>query len=240
MKHTYKNNNDNNMSVLEHLIELRERIIIAFLIFMIITIICLIYAKQIAMILQQPAIGIKFLQLAPGEYFFVSIKIALYLGIMISSPFSIYQLMLFILPGLTQKETKYIIPTITASIVLFFIGIIFSYQILIPAALNFLINYGSDIIEPIWSFEEYFNFIILLLFSTGLIFQIPILQILLGSFHIIPKETMIKYWKYVAFISTIIAAILTPSTDPITQIFMTIAILLLYFSGIFILQILNK
>nr|YP_009393531.1 Sec-independent protein translocase component TatC [Bostrychia simpliciuscula]ARW62093.1 Sec-independent protein translocase component TatC [Bostrychia simpliciuscula] len=240
MKKTYKNNNEINMSVLEHLKELRERIFIAFSVFCIIAIICLVYAKKIAFILQQPASGIKFLQLAPGEYLFVSIKIALYLGITISSPFSIYQILLFVLPGLNEQETKYLIPTIIGSIILFFSGLLFSYYILVPAALNFLISYGSDIVEPVWSFEEYFNFVLLLLISTAIAFQIPILQIFLGLFGIISWQNMLKEWKYIAFIATILGAIITPSTDPVTQICMTSAILLLYFIGIFILKILNQ
>lgn len=240
MKKLYKNNDQTNMSIIEHLAELRGRLFIAFSLFCIITILCLIYIKDISYILQAPAFGIKFLQLAPGEYLFVSIKIALYTGFIFSSPFSIYQIMLFILPGLTNKETSYLIPALIASILLFFTGLFFSYKILVPAALNFLINYGSDIVEPIWSFEEYFNFILLLLFTTGISFQIPIIQILLGYFRILSSNDMLKYWKYVIFISTIISAIITPSTDPITQIFMTCAILILYLSGIFILKTLNK
>lgn len=240
MKKLYNNNNQTNMSIVEHLAELRGRLFTAFFLFCIITILCLIYVKDISSLLQQPAFGIKFLQLAPGEYLFVSIKIALYTGLICSSPFSIYQILLFILPGLTDKEASYIIPILISSIVLFFTGIFFSYKILVPAALNFLINYGSDIVEPIWSFEEYFNFILLLLFSTGISFQIPVIQVLLGYFNILSSNEMLKYWKYIIFISTILGAIITPSTDPITQLFMTLAILILYLSGIIMLKTLNK
>nr|QCI04779.1 Sec-independent protein translocase component TatC [Bornetia secundiflora] len=240
MKKIWHSNSKIEMSILEHLTELRERLFIAFLIFSMTTIICMTYIKSIATLLQEPAIGIKFLQLAPGEYLFVSIKIAVFLGIVLSSPFSIYQFILFILPGLTSQEAKYIIPMLLSSIILFFTGVVFSFKILIPSALSFLINYGSDIVEPIWSFEEYFNFVLLLLFSTGITFQIPIVQITLGLFNIYSSQNMLEYWKYIIFIATIIGAIVTPSTDPITQIFMTLTILLLYFSGIFILKTLHK
>nr|YP_009511470.1 Sec-independent protein translocase component TatC [Gracilariopsis mclachlanii]AXI97347.1 Sec-independent protein translocase component TatC [Gracilariopsis mclachlanii] len=233
-------NQNKQMSILEHLEELRQRIFSAFIIFIIITIICFIYMKNISYILQQPAIGIKFLQLAPGEYLFTSIKVAIYTGLLISSPFTIYQITLFILPGLTSKESSFIIPVLLSSIILFFTGILFAYIILVPAALNFLISYGNDIVEPIWSFEQYFNFILLLLFSTGVAFQIPIIQIILGILNIFSSQQMASYWKYITFISTIIAAILTPSTDPITQIVMSLAILFLYTSGILILKTLKK
>lgn len=228
------------MSISEHLEELRQRIFISLAIFLIFTIICFIYIKNISYILQQPAIGIKFLQLAPGEYFFASIKVATYTGFILSSPFTIYQIMLFILPGLTKREASFLVPTLISSIFLFFIGILFSYKILAPAALTFLIQYGAEIVEPIWSFEQYFNFILLLLFSTGVAFQIPIIQIVLGILELFSSKQMLAYWKYTIFISTIIGAILTPSTDPLTQICMSSAIILLYLGGILILKIINK
>lgn len=233
-------NSEAKMSILEHLDELRQRIFTAFVAFFLITIICFIYSKNLSYLLQKPAIGIKFLQLAPGEYFFASIKVSLYTGFILSSPFTIYQIMLFIIPGLTKKETLFLIPTLIGSIFLFFTGILFSYTILAPAALNFFTKYGSEIVEPIWSFEEYFNFILLLLFSTGIAFQIPVLQIILGVFNIFSSEKMLSYWKYIIFISTIIGAILTPSTDPITQIFTSLAIIFLYFIGIIVLKSIKK
>nr|YP_009398265.1 Sec-independent protein translocase component TatC [Thaumatella adunca]ARW67451.1 Sec-independent protein translocase component TatC [Thaumatella adunca] len=239
MKKIYNENQDKNMSIIEHLMELRQRLLITFFIFLIMSTICLIYTKQITFMLQKPALGIKFLQLAPGEYLFVSIKVAIYLGLIISSPFSVYQIIQFVLPGLTKEESQYIVPILTGSIILFFLGLIFSYKILIPITLKFLIQYGSEIVEPIWSFDEYFNFILLILFSTGISFQIPILQVLLGLANIITQEQMLYYWKYIAFISTVISAIITPSTDPITQLCMTITIIILYFIGIIILKLIK-
>nr|YP_009399726.1 Sec-independent protein translocase component TatC [Digenea simplex]ARW69545.1 Sec-independent protein translocase component TatC [Digenea simplex] len=236
MNNKYHNSTDSNMSILEHLIELRYRVFISLIIFSGVTIICLIYNKALTYILQKPALGIKFLQLAPGEYLFVSVKVAVYSAIIISSPFSLSQIILFILPGLTKEESRYVIPMIIGSVILFFSGILFSYQILIPITLNFLIQYGSDIIEPIWSFEEYFNFILLIVFSTGISFQIPVLQLILGLNNIIKWQKMLRYWKYAIFIATILSAVITPSTDPITQLLMTFIILLLYFSGIIALK----
>nr|YP_010485031.1 sec-independent protein translocase-like protein [Hypnea cervicornis]UVW80725.1 sec-independent protein translocase-like protein [Hypnea cervicornis] len=236
-----KNLKDNtNMSIFEHLEELREKVFKALIFFIIITIICLLYNKDISVILQEPAKGIKFLQLAPGEYFFSSIKISIYTGFILSSPFTIYQIMIFILPGLTKKESFFLIPTLVSSIILFFSGLIFAYNILAPAALKFLIEYGENIVEPIWSFEQYFNFMFLLLFSTGISFQIPIIQIILGTTNVLSSKQMLKYWKYIIFLSTILSAILTPSTDPLTQICMSIAIITLYLTGILILKSMNK
>nr|QCI04026.1 Sec-independent protein translocase component TatC [Antithamnionella ternifolia] len=233
-------NNQTEMPIVEHLEELREKFIISAIILISITTICFLEIKHIIYILQQPANGIKFLQLAPGEYLFSSIKVAIYTGLLISFPAIAYQLISFILPGLTRKEIKYILPLIISSITLFFTGIIFSYKVLVPAAIRFLINYGSDVIEPIWSLEEYFNFIILLLLTTGISFQVPVIQIILGLMNIISSKQMLKYWKYTIFIATIFGAIVTPSTDPITQIFISSAVLFLYLIGCIILKFLNK
>ena len=235
-----KLNNETEMPITEHLEELREKIFLSILIFVILTILCFYEIKTITYLLQEPAHGIKFLQLAPGEYLFSSIKVAMYTGLLLSTPLITYQLMSFILPGLTSKELSYILPLVISSLILFFFGIIFAYKILVPAAIQFLINYGADVIEPIWSLEEYFNFILLLLFSTGISFQIPIIQILLGLFNIFSSNQMIKSWKYIIFISTIFGAIITPSTDPLTQILISSAVFLLYLSGCIILKFLNK
>lgn len=241
-KNTAKNKQsyDIEMSIFEHIEELRYRAIKAIVFFIIITGIAFTHVKEISYILQQPATGIHFLQLGPGEYFFSSIKISSYTGLIISSPFIIYQIVLFILPGLTEKETKFFLPILLSSIFLFFIGIYFSYKLLIPAALHFFINYGSEIVEPFWSFEQYFDFILILLISTGLAFQIPIIQIIIGFFNIISAQQMLNSWKYIVLFSTVLSAIITPSTDPITQIFLSLAILMLYFGGVFILIILKK
>nr|YP_009398059.1 Sec-independent protein translocase component TatC [Gredgaria maugeana]ARW67245.1 Sec-independent protein translocase component TatC [Gredgaria maugeana] len=239
MKQTYKKDRDKYMPIIEHLSELRTRFFLSFIVFIIASVVCIVYTKDITSFLQKPAVGIKFLQLAPGEYLFVSVKLSVYSAIIITSPFSIYQLLQFILPGLTKKESSYLIPVMTSSIILFFIGTFFSYIFLIPITLKFLINYGSELIEPIWSFDEYFNFIILIILSTGLCFQIPIIQIILGITDIVNWESMLNTWKYVTFIATIIGAIITPSTDPITQICMTMTILILYFGGIIIVKIIK-
>nr|YP_010851233.1 Sec-independent protein translocase componentTatC [Aphanocladia delicatula]WGH14153.1 Sec-independent protein translocase componentTatC [Aphanocladia delicatula] len=239
MKQTYKKDRNKYMPIIEHLNELRTRFFLSFIVFIIASLVCIFYTKDITFFLQKPAVGIKFLQLAPGEYLFVSVKLSVYSAIIITSPFSIYQLLQFILPGLTKKESLYLIPVMTSSIILFFIGTFFSYIFLIPITLKFLINYGSELIEPIWSFDEYFNFIILIILSTGLCFQIPIIQIILGITDIVNWESMLNKWKYVTFTATIIGAIITPSTDPITQICMTITILTLYFGGIIIVKIIK-
>ena len=144
------------------------------------------------------------------------------------------------LPGLTRRERRLLGPTILISSVLFFAGIGFSYWILIPAALNFFITYGSNVVEQAWSIDRYFEFILLLMFSTGIAFQIPIIQLMLGYLGIISSHKMLREWRIVVVGAVILGAILTPSTDPLTQSLLAGAVLVLYFGGIFIVKLSGK
>ena len=96
---------------------------------------------------------------------------------------------------------------------------------------GYFIEYGTDIVEPLWSFEQYFEFILVILVSTGFVFQIPIIQYLLGFFGLFTGKQMLGLWKYVIVLSTIVSAILTPSTDPITQSLLSFAFISLYLAG---------
>jgi sec-independent protein translocase protein TatC len=224
----------------EHIEELRQRIVLLFWIVLLLTCIAFIEVKDLVKILELPVQNVKFFQLSPGEYFISTIKISFYTGLLFSSPFVIGQLILFLLPGLTKKETKIILPLLLSSLILFVLGLAFSYYTLIPAALNFFLNYSEEVLEPFWSFDQYFEFILVLFYSTGLAFQIPILQILIGLLNIVSAKQMLGAWRYIILLSTILGAILTPSTDPLTQLLLSLAILLLYFSGLGILFLIKN
>ncbi len=228
------------MSLFEHLEELRLRLFYALIAVAISAIGCFIFVRPLVRILEVPAQGVQFLQLAPGEFFFVSIKVAGYSGIVLASPFILYQIVQFVLPGLTRKERRLLAPVVFGSSILFFVGLFFAYIALIPAALNFFINYGSDVVEQSWSIDKYFEFVLLLLFSTGLAFQIPIIQLILGFLGIVSSGQMFAGWRYVVLGSVIMGAILTPSTDPLTQSLLAGAVLGLYFGGIGAVKLLGK
>jgi len=224
----------------EHIEELRQRFFHIVWIILCLTCLAFLDVKFLVKILELPVDNVKFFQLSPGEYFVSTVKISFYTCLLFGSPFAIGQLILFLLPGLTEKETKIILPLLVSSVFLFGIGLLFSYYALIPAALKFFLDYSDEVIEPLWSFDQYFEFILVLFYSTGLAFQIPIIQILLGLLNIVSAKQMLDAWRYVILVSTIIAAILTPSTDPLTQLLLSAAILLLYFSGVGILFLIKN
>jgi len=223
---------DKEMSFNDHLEELRQRILNSIYSVLICIFFSFIVIKPLISFIEIPARDIRLLQLSPGEFLFVAIKVAGYSGIIISLPYIVYQITLFIIPGLTKKEQRFIIPAIAGSGLLFFLGLLFSWWILVPAAISFFIKFGSEIVEPIWSIERYFDFVLLLMASTAIAFQLPVLQFILGSLGIITADKMISNWRIVVLSSAILSAIITPSTDPLTMSLLSISIVLLFFVGV--------
>ncbi|NJP12131.1 MAG: twin-arginine translocase subunit TatC [Leptolyngbyaceae cyanobacterium RU_5_1] len=231
---------DVEMSLFDHLEELRQRIFYALIAVGVGAIACFVVVKPIVRLLEVPAQGVKFLQLAPGEYFFVSLKVAAYSGILVASPVILYQIIAFVLPGLTRREQRLLGPIVFGSSLLFVAGLAFAYIALIPAALKFFISYGADVVEQAWSIERYFDFVLLLMLSTGLAFQVPIIQALLGLLSIVSSKQMLSGWRYILLAAAVAGAVLTPSTDPLTQSLLGGAILALYFGGIGLVTLLGK
>jgi len=165
--------NDDEMALSEHIEEFSQRLIFCLICLLLITIICFADVKEIVRIFQAPAIGVKFLQFAPGEFFFASVKIAAFCGILISSPLVLYQLLLYLIPGLTKKERDIVLPVSLGSGILFLGGLAFSYFFLVPAALRFFISYGSEVVEPFWSFDQYFDLLLFYFSPLALRFKFP-------------------------------------------------------------------
>lgn len=228
------------MSLFDHLEELRRRIFYSLIAIALGITGCFIFVKPLVKLLELPAQGVKFVQLAPGEFFFVSVKVAGYSGLLVASPFILYQIIMFVLPGLTRRERSFLGPVIFGSSFLFAGGLAFAYFILIPKALSFLISYGADVVEQLFSIDRYFEFILLLLFSTGLAFQIPVIQILLGLLGIVSSKQMLSAWRYVLMGAVVLGAVLTPSTDPLTQSLLAGAVISLYFSGSGLVMLLGR
>jgi sec-independent protein translocase protein TatC len=231
---------DVEMSLFDHLEELRTRIFYAIATVLVAVILCFLFVNKIVYLLEIPAHGVKFLQLSPGEYFFVSLKVTGYSGLLLASPMILYQIVRFVLPGLTLKEKRFVAPIVFGSSFLFLGGILFAYYALIPAALNFFISYGGDVVEQLWSIDRYFEFVLLLLFSTGLAFQIPVVQALLALTGIVTSKRMLSGWRYVVLAAAIFGAVLTPSTDPMTQSLLGGAIGGLYFAGIGLVKLMGR
>lgn len=215
----------------EHIEEIRQRIFQSLFIIFSFILVAFLDIKLIVKILEVPVENVRFFQSSPGEYFLSTLKIAFYTGLLFSIPLLLSQIIFFLLPGLTSREKKLIIGLLLSSVLLFLGGLFFSYFVLIPAALNFFISYSVDVIEPLWSFDQYFSFILVLFLSTGIIFQLPVVQVVLSFSKIITGRKMLELWKYVLLLSTVIGAVLTPSADPLTQLLLSGAVFFLYLLG---------
>ena len=224
--------NDIEMSLIEHLEELRQRVFQSLVAVVITAAGCLIAIRPLVRLLKVPAGSIRLLQLAPGEFLLISLKVAGYAGLVLALPYILYQVLAFVLPGLTQRERRLIAPAVAGSAVLFLSGIAFAWWTLIPAALRFLVSYGSDLVEPLWSIERYLDFVLLLMLATGLAFQLPVLQLILGAVGLVQWRDMLSAWRWVIMIAAIAGAVLTPSTDPVTMLLLAGAITVLFLIGV--------
>lgn len=220
------------MSLMEHLEELRRRLLRSLLVLLVAAAAAVVVVRPLVRLLEQPAEGIRFLQLAPGEFFFVSLKVAGYAGLVLALPWWLFEGLAFVLPGLTRRERRLLAPAVAGSSVLFFAGLAFAWWALVPAALRFLVSYGADVVEPLWSIERYLDFVLLLMVATALAFQLPVLQLVLGALGLIDAATMLGAWRWVVLASALAGAVLTPSTDPITMLLLASALLALYLLGV--------
>jgi sec-independent protein translocase protein TatC len=223
---------DVEMSFVEHLEELRRRLLRSLLVLLLAAAGAVVAVRPLVRLLEQPAAGIHFLQLAPGEFFFVSLKVAGYAGLVLALPWWLFEGLAFVLPGLTRRERRLLAPAVAGSSVLFFAGLAFAWWALVPAALRFLVSYGADVVEPLWSIERYLDFVLLLMVATALAFQLPVLQLVLGALGLIDARTMLGAWRWVVLASALAGAVLTPSTDPITMLLLSGAITALYLVGV--------
>ncbi|XP_010694391.1 sec-independent protein translocase protein TATC, chloroplastic [Beta vulgaris subsp. vulgaris] len=230
---------DKEMTIFDHLEELRQRIYVSVLALGATMLGCFAFSKELILLLEAPVKeqGVRFLQLAPGEFFFTTLKVAGYCGLLLGSPVILYEIIAFVLPGLTRAERRFLGPIVLGSSVLFYAGLTFSYFVLTPAALNFFVTYAEGAVESIWSIDQYFEFVLVLMFSTGISFQVPVIQLLLGQTGLVSGDKMLSVWRYVVVGAVVVAAVATPSTDPLTQMLLAGPLLGLYLGGAWMVKL---
>ncbi|MBI1823226.1 MAG: twin-arginine translocase subunit TatC [Nitrospirae bacterium] len=220
------------MPVTAHLIELRSRVIKSLIILGIFFAVAL---QEVDTLLN----GLRRLLPAdlyfnsPAEALWVSMKIAFFASLFVSFPFILYQTWRFISPGLLKKERRIAIPFVFGGSLFFIFGVSFSYFIVLPFALNYLIHFGvQEGIKPQIVLTQYVDFILKLMLAFGLIFIIPIALILLGKAGFVTSRWLAKNRKYAILINSIVAAVLTPTPDVFNMMLMMIPLVILYEIGI--------
>jgi sec-independent protein translocase protein TatC len=227
----FEEEEEKEMTFLEHLEELRWRIIWSLLGLVIGTIICLIFINFLVdVVLLRPArnSGAHLQNLKPFGQLFLYFQVAMIGGIILSLPNIFYQLWKFIAPALKKNERKYISAIVIFTTFCFICGIVFAYFVMLPLTLKFAAQFGSSTIANQFAIDEYMNIIISVMLGAGLIFELPMVSFFLTKLGILKPQFMTKYRRHAIVFIMIAAAFLTPGTDPVSQIILAIPLLLLY------------
>ena len=171
-----------------------------------------------------------------ADPFMMYIKIAFISGLFLASPFIFHQLWLFISPGLYKKEKKYVFPFVFFTTVFFIGGALFGYYSVFPIACEFFLKIGQEF-DPIITIDKYYKLIFRILIGIGVVFELPVLSFLLAKIGILTTRFLIKYFKYAVIVIFIIAAIITPTPDIVTQSMFAVPMILLYGISILIVKI---
>ena len=227
------------MSFLEHLEELRWRLIYAIIGIIIGTIAAWIFIDLLVnFILLKPArdANANLQNLKPFGQIFLYVQVAIVAGIVVSIPNTFYQFWRFIAPALKKSEKKYIFSIVLFSSVCFLTGIVFAYFVMLPLALRFVAEFGSADIINNFAINEYMTIIISLMLGSAIVFELPMLSFFLTKLGVLTPSFMRKYRKYAIVIILILAAFLTPP-DPVSQLILAVPLVLLYEISIFISKI---
>lgn len=231
---------ESDMPFLDHLEELRWRLIYALLGILSCTILSWVFIDELVdYVLLIPAIhsGLKLQNLKPFGQLFIYFEIALVAGIVISIPNTLYQVWSFIAPALKRREKKYVLLIVAFSSVCFLSGIVFAYFVMLPMSLSFAANFGSASIENNIAIDEYFSIIISIMLAAGVIFELPMVSFFLSKLGILTPKFMRRYRRHAIVVIMILAAILTPGTDPVSQVVLAVPLFLLYEISIFVSKI---
>jgi len=220
------------MGFFEHLDELRQRLTKAVISLVVGTAFGVFLAPNVLILLLQPYCGIvsdcELVILDPTGNILIYFKVALMIGGILSIPLVTYQLMMFILPGLTRKERRYILLSIPATTALFIIGVLFAWRILMPPALGFLHGFQAEIFEPEWTADGYISFVTSLLFWMGVAFQTPLIFFLISLLGLVSARTLVRQWRVAIVGASIAAALITPTIDPVNMFLVMAPLLTLY------------
>lgn len=214
------------LTLIEHLEELRQRLMISLAAVAVFAIFCYRHAKGILDALSKPVEKLVFI--APMELFLVYLKIAIIGGVILSSPIIFYEVWRFISTGLLPKERKYVLLFFPFSLLLFFLGGGFAYFVVIPYGIKFLLSFTTEKVVPMISVGRYISFVGILVFATGLVFELPVVVLFLTKLGMVTPRMLRRNWKYVVVLIFIIAAVVTPTPDVFTQCLLAVPMLILY------------
>jgi sec-independent protein translocase protein TatC len=227
-----------------HLQELRKRLILSFIAVGGGFALCYTFAEKIFDILAAPLLemmpqGGSLIFTSVAEAFFTYMKVAFVAGLILASPFVLYQIWAFVAPGLYRHEKKYVVPFVLAGSFFFALGIFFGYYVALPIGFKFLLGFATDFIKPLPSMKEYLSFSIKFLLAFGLVFEFPVVLVLLARIGVVDARTLARQRKYAILLIFIFAAVMTPP-DLISQVLMALPLMGLYELSILLSKLFGK
>jgi len=232
--------NDKKLAILEHLKELRQRLTKSVIVVLVTTIVSFIFAKQIFNILILPTEGINLIYIEMTEMIGTYMRVSLVSGIILAMPYLVYQFIMFISPALTRKEKRNVFLLLPWVALMFAGGIAFGYFILIPPATNFLITWPGDIATPQIRIGNYISIVTRLLLAIGLVFELPIVTTLLARLGIITPKWLASKRKAAVLLAFVLAAIITPTFDPLNQTLVAAPLVVLYELSIWLAKLVAR
>ena len=226
-----------------HLLELRRRLTYAALSVLVTTAVAFVFHEQVLVLLMEPAQ--QFVDIPGGkpiyteltEFISVAAKTSLLVGLFVSLPLVLYQVVMFVAPGLKPKERRYLYVLMPASLLAFVVGAAFGYRVLFPPMVNFLLNFGSDVATPLISIRSYVNLMLTLLFWMGVIFEIPVVTFFLAKIGLVSPEALGRNRRYAVVAAFILGAVITPTFDPINQALVAVPIIVLYEASVWLAKL---
>jgi sec-independent protein translocase protein TatC len=231
------------MSFLDHLEELRKRIINSLIAIGVGLGVCWWFADDLFKIVSRPIsnAGVTMIMLKPTEGFNLELKLAMMAGVFLAAPFILGQVWLFIAPGLYRHERRYALPFIIFSSLLFVTGGLFGYLVAFPFAIQFLIQWGKGMgLDPRISASEYFDLFIMIELGLGVIFEIPAVIFVLARIGLVSGPFLLRNTRYAILLAFVVAAIITPTTDIPNMMLMAVPMILLYLLGVVVAYVFGK
>lgn len=230
-------NGEKKLTLLSHFQELRKRLIRSVIAVAIAAMLSFIFYEWIFYILILPAEGIPLIYIEMTEMIGTIMKVCLASGLILAMPYLTFQLIMFVSPALTQKEKKYLYVILPWIALMFLAGVVFGYFILIPPATKFLLTFGSDIATPQIKIGNYISIITRLLLAIGLVFEMPVVTTFLARIGIVKAKWLADKRKIAIIFAFILAAIITPTFDPINQSLVAVPLIVLYEMSIWLARL---
>ena len=224
------------MTVIEHLAELRKRIIIALAALTVGVVVAFLQQERVFTLLKRPLLSsgvqAQLITLSPSEPFMTVLKVSIYAGFLLALPIILWQFWAYIMPALYEQERKMVLPYVLVTAGLFLGGVVFAYYLVLPVGLKFLVGYGGEIFLQQLRAGEYVSFVSLFLLAFGVTFELPIVLLLLSSLGLIDSRMLRKQRRVAVVVIAAVAMVLTPSADPVSMLLMMGPLYLLYEFGI--------